>query len=165
MPVGSDQVDDSALPDAQQITQAIRIYLDIAYGNQVPQPIQSFIPPDDFTPARWLMSDFIERDFERESPNCKVRSFALRMGNTIYPHMKLRITLPPNATKYLFQVDSHDGVLTAPSGSADVGALEELKRYNSTLVEQMSASMDSAGLPTERGYLREGIARARRKKL
>ncbi len=165
MPVGSDQFDDSALPDAQQITDAIRIYLQAAYGNHIPKPIKKFIPPDEFDPEQWLMSDFIERDFDRGSQNCNIHSFALRMGNSVYPHMKLRITIPPNASKYLFQVDSHDAVLTCPSGSRDVEALEELKRYNSSLVEQMSASMDAAGLPTERGHLREGIERARRKKL
>ena len=165
MPVGSDQIDNSALPDARQITEAIRIYLEAAYGNQIPHPILKFIPPAEFSPPKWLMSDFIEHDLEQVPPGSKVRSFALRMGNSIYPHMKLRITIPPNACKYLFQVDSHDQVLTAPSGSADIEALEELKHYNSSLVEQISASMDSAGLPTERGHLREGIARARRKKL
>ncbi len=165
MSVGSDQNDNSGLPNSHQIADAIRIYLDLAYGKEIPLPIRRFIPPGQFVPAQWLMNDFIERDFDRKPEGQKIRSFGLRMGNSIYPHMKLRITLPPKSNRFLFQIDSHDEVLTAPSSSADLAALEELKRHNASLVEQMVTSMDAAGLLTERGYLREGIARARRKQL
>ena len=153
----------AGLPDCGQIRQAVEMYLRRAYGEDIPPPILRFLPPEQFDPARWLMSDFIEREYQSRSHK-KVHSYSLRMGNTIYPHMKLRLTRPPRCRQYLFLIDAHDEILFTPAGSADTKALEELKRYNAELAEQIVTAMDEAGLPTERGYLKARIAKARRKK-
>ena len=91
-------------------------------------------------------------------------NFAIRLGNSAYPHMKLRLSRPPADPDYLFLVDSHDGFLTAPPDSADRAALEQLKRHNAALAETIAAAWTQAGLPTERNYLRRKIRQARERK-
>jgi len=148
------------LPSAGQIRQAIEIYLRHAYPAGPPEKALRFLPPERFCPAEWLRSDFVEPD-EKDAPPEQVRSFALRIGNSRYPHMKLRLTRPPSERVYLFMVDSHDAFLTAAPGSADERPLEELKRHNAAVAAAITADLDAAGLPTERNYLREKIRQAR----
>jgi hypothetical protein len=98
-----------------------------------------------------------------DAPVDGVRSFSLRLGNANYPHMKLRLSRPPKDNVFLFSVDAHDAFLHAPPGSADYGALEELKRRNSQMAAAITALWDENGLPTERNYLRLKIDQARLK--
>lgn len=148
------------LPSPGQIRRAVAVYLDRAYGPDVPPAARRFIPPTDFDPPRWLMSDLIERD-PADAPLPAVRSFALRIGNSQYPHMKLRLSRPPRDEVYLFSVDCHDGVLRAPPGSADAQALEALRRHNAAVAAAIHAAWDVEDLPTERSYLRRRIEQAR----
>ena len=149
-----------ALPSAEQIRRAIELYLARSYGSAVPPAAQRLIPPDGFEPGVWLMGDPVERD-PADAPIEAVRSFALRLGNAQYPNMKLRISRPPKDNVFLFSVDSHDAFLHAPLGSADFEALEALKQHNSRLADAIGRDWDAAGLPTEKGYLREKIRQAR----
>lgn len=153
----------NSLPTALQISQAVRIYLEVAYGSQCPPSIQRLIPPDSCDPAQWLMGGAAERD-PADAPLDGVRSFSLRLGNASYPHMKLRLSRPPKDNMFLFSVDAHDAFLHAPPGSADRGALEDLKRLNSQMVATITAMWDEKCLPTERNYLRLKIDQARQKK-
>lgn len=148
---------------ADQIRLAVRIYLDHAYGDQPPESAGKFIPPDGADPADWLMSDIAERS-PADAPIEDVRSFALRIGNRLYPHMKLRLSRPPQKTVYLFSVDCHDAFLFAPAGSPDHEALEDLKRRNLEMAAAIGAAWEEVRLPTEHAYLREMIDEARRKK-
>ncbi len=150
------------LPTARQIRQAIERYIEVVYGGQAPDRIRQLLPPGDFVPAEWLMSDSVERD-PSGAPFPAVRSFAVRLGNSQYPHMKLRISLPPRDRVYLFSVDSHDGFLQASAGTEDHAALEALKAYNSSVALVVTAAWEAEGLMTERNYLRHKINQARRK--
>lgn len=114
--------------------------------------------------GQWLMGKVTERD-PASAPLDGVRSFAMRLGNSHYPHMKLRLSRPPNDAIYVFGVDSHDAFLNVPPESPDREPLEQLKRANATLSDQILAAWDAAGLPTERNYLRMRIERARLDKM
>lgn len=151
------------LPTARQIRQAIEGYIEVAYGGHMPDRIGELLPSGDFVPAEWLMSDSVERD-PSGAPLPAVRSFAVRLGNSQYPHMKLRISLPPRDRVYLFSVDSHDGFLQASAGSPDYAALEALKAFNSSVASVVTAAWEAEGLMTERNYLRHKISQVRLKK-
>lgn len=151
------------LPTAGQIRMAIERYLHVAYAGQTPQSILELLPPVDFVPARWLMSDSVERD-PSGAPLPAVRSFAVRLGNSEYPNMKLRISLPPRDRVYLFSVDAHDGFLHASAGTPDYEALEALKTHNSSIATQVTAAWEAEGLMTERNYLRRKISEVRSRK-
>ena len=152
----------TALPDAATIARAVRIFLDRAYPQGAPASAQGFYPPRDAESASWLMSGLVERSPEGVAFG-RVRSFALRLGNAQYPHMKLRLSRVPRHDVYLFTVDSHDAILQALPGSPDHEAVEALKRHNATLASDIIAAMDAANLPTERNFLREKIRHAKRR--
>jgi hypothetical protein len=149
------------LPSAGEIYRAVGAYLKCAYGQGALAPaVQRLIPPETFRPEEWLMSSFVERD-PASAPLEAVRSFALRLGNRGYPHMKLRISRPPRDAVYLFSVDSHDAFLRAPEDSPDRRALESLKHDNAAIASTVYAAWEAEHLPTERSYLRRKIEQAR----
>jgi hypothetical protein len=150
------------LPTAQQIRRAVELYLAGAYGT-APEAALRFLPPATCRPEEWLMSDLTERD-PPDAPLAEVRSFALRIGNAQYPHMKVRISCPPLERAYLFSVDAHDAFLQVPPGSPDYEPLEELKRFNARVAAAVAAAWDAAGLLTERNYLRRKIAESKRRR-
>ncbi|MCY2925140.1 MAG: hypothetical protein NT031_06820 [Planctomycetota bacterium] len=150
------------LPAADQIRRAVELYLARAYAGDPPPGAREFVPPDHAQAEEWLMSDVAERD-PADAQLSEVRSFALRIGNDLYPHMKVRISRPPLDRTYLFSVDAHDACLQVPPTSPDYAALEELKRHNARIVAAVTAAWDAASLPTERNYLRWKIAQSRRR--
>lgn len=148
------------LPSADEIRRAVEIFLAHAYKQPTSQALR-FRPAVGFRPAEWLMSDIAERD-PADAPPVGIRSFALRIGNAQYRHMKLRLSRPPKDAVFLFGVDAHDAFLNAPAGSPDHKALEELKRHNADIAAAIAAAWDAEGLPTERTYLRGKIEEAKR---
>ena len=148
------------LPTPEQIRRAVELYLQHAYGGTPPPATERFLPPADFAPGEWLMGDVAERAPDG-APLQAVRSFALRIGNAMYPHMKLRICRPPKDSEFLFTVDSHDAVLKAAPGTPGYEPLQELKRHNAAVADAVVRAWENAGLPTERQYLRSRIRRAR----
>jgi len=153
----------TGLPWRRDIQTALKIYLDRAYGGGVPDHIiQKFTIPDDCEPARWLLQDVGEPD-PADADIETVRSIALRLGNAGYPNMKLRLTRPPGNRTFLLTVDSHDVMLEAPEGTPDHKALGELKTANAAIAKAVADAWDTAGLPTERSYLRDQIRHARQR--
>lgn len=145
---------------AADIRRAVELYVARAWPEGAPPPAQRFLPPADADTRDWLMGDVPERD-PSDAPFDQVRSFALRIGNDQYPHMKLRLSRPPGESALVLSVDSHDAILSAPPGSPDAAALEELKRHNAEIASAVHAAWDAAGLLTERNYLRGKILQAR----
>ena len=149
------------LPSTEMIARAVSLYLDRAYGQDPPASVAGrFTPPPEEDLADWLMSDVAERD-PKDSDIDSVRSFALRIGNAGYPHMKVRLSRPPNDNEFVFSVDAHDACLKCPADQADHEALEQIKRYNTSVVVEVTAAWETAGVPTERSYLRRKIEEAR----
>jgi len=150
------------LPTREQILQAITIYLKHAYGGDPPASIQELLPAEPFDPVAWIEGDQVERD-PPSAPLEIVRSVAFRLGNVVYPHMKLRLSRPPQQPIFLFSVDSHDAVLKAKPGTPDHTMLEELKAHNAKISEAILTEWDTAGLPTERNYLRTLVEQTRKR--
>lgn len=156
---------ETGLPSLDEIRQAIDIYLSVAYEAGAPRPpaIGKIVPDPAAELLTWIMSRATERDPD-DAPLEQVRSFALRLGNQLYPNMKLRISRPPNVRDFLFSVDAHDAFLHVPPESPDYEPLEQLKRHNAQLVDAITARWDAQNLPTERNYLRRKILEARQRK-
>lgn len=150
------------LPSPRQIHLAISIYLRHAYGGDTPRGVIDLLPPEDFQPRQWLMSDAVERD-PGNAPLHAVRSFMLRLGNAQYPHMKLRLSRTPREAAFMFSVDAHDAFLLCPVTSPDYEPLQELKRFNAAVSAKVLKEWDAAGLPTERNFLRQHIRAARQR--
>ena len=152
------------LPRAEDIRRAVEQYLAEAYPRGVPAGVvEKYMPPRGFDPAGWLIGEVSERTPPEVNLD-QVRSFALRIGNEDYLHMKLRLTRPPSHGVFLLTVDSHDAFLEAPPGTPDHEALEKLKRKNAAVAAAVAKAWDQAGLPTERNYLRQNIYQARHRK-
>ena len=149
------------LPSREQIHRAADLYIERAYVMR-PRDIDSRLPQTDDI-AAFLMGRTIERD-PGNAPLDQVRSFSLRLGNEQYPHMKLRLSRPPRSEQFVFSVDAHDAFLFAPVNSPDYKPLEDLKRHNAALADTITAAWESAGLLTERTYLRQKIQEARERK-
>lgn len=158
----AEELNHISIPTADQIRKAIELYLVEAYPDRPPESVKTLLPPGTFDPGEFLMSDSLERTPDT-SVLRDVRSFALRLGNGEYRHMKLRISRPPRGAVYLFVVDSHDEFLKAPPGSPDREVLEGLKRHNAHVARAIGTAWDAAGLPTEKNYLRRKVREARRK--
>lgn len=151
------------LPSPEQIFRAVEIYCGHAYPGGVPESVQALLPGADVDPATWLVGDTAECD----PPDATIetlRSAAFRLGNFAYPHMKLRVSRPPNRAVFLLSVDSHDAVLQAKPGTSDYAMLQELKANNANVAEAILADWDAAELPTERRYLRDIVKKTRSRK-
>jgi hypothetical protein len=151
------------LPSLEEIRNAVEIYLKHAYGGAIPDSIHLLLPGPDVDPAAWLVGPTAECD----PPGATVknlRSSAFRLGNFAYPHMKLRVSRPPNRDVFLFSVDAHDAILQAKPGTDDFAMLQELKTHNAKVAEAILADWDAAKLPTERRYLREIVEQTKSKR-
>ena len=142
------------------LRRAIEIYLGKAYDADPPRVVLDRLPPPPARPEEYLMSRSVERSPAADRPE-GVRSFAIRLGNAAYPHMKLRLSRAPGDRTYLFSVDSHDAFLDTPAGSPERQALERLKCHNAEVSAAICAAWDRAGVPTERAYLRQKIRQAK----
>jgi hypothetical protein len=147
-------------PSLGELSKAVETFIRVAYGDCPPVHLQRFRPPPGCDPEEWLMSDEAERHPD-DVPFKQVRSFALRIGNAHYPHMKLRLSRPPNDSRFVYTVDAHDAMLKAPVGSADYEALEHLKKNNAEIAAEIVKAWEEAGLLTEHSYLRDKIRQGR----
>ena len=151
------------LPGADELRRAVAIYVSLAYPSEEPPALRRFELPDGADVGAWLMTDVAERSPDETTPLDAVRSFALRLGNGLYPNMKLRISRPPSACCAVFHVDAHDAMLKAPDGSPDQRCLRDVKAHNSELVSRITDAWEREGLLTERIYLRQAIDACRRR--
>ena len=142
-------------PSAESTWQAIDIYLKHAYADHPPAAVRERVeklkqaPPDAF-----FDSDVLERD--TETPPSR---YNLRLGNKLYPHMKLAIERSPDGKTHLFRADTHDRHIRPAPGSRDAAAFEQLMQLNQKLAEQIESAWAAAGLPTFKQYLRDDLAR------
>jgi len=152
----------NSLPTAEDLRQAVALFVGAAFPDGPPGTVERFTPPSDADMRQWLMSDVTERAPDDAAPLEEVRSFALRIGNAMYPNMKLRISRAPRCGAFVFHVDAHDAMLKAPAGSPDAACLEELKAHNATISRAIHKAWETAGLLTERRHLRNAIDACRR---
>jgi hypothetical protein len=133
------------------------LYVSIVYPNNgAPPPVAERIKPIQALGAQGTVPlDLLERD-----PANSVPSYALRLGQPLYPHMKLVIEPAPGGGttgQYLIRVDAHDRHLHAPPGSPDATWLQSIRNSNKDLTERVEAAWSQAGLPTFKDYLRQQL--------
>jgi hypothetical protein len=140
--------------DSQVLQRAVAIYLQQAYaGGVVPAAVEerrqrvAALPPGAAVP---------ESLFEVASSGAR-RTFALRLGQPLYPHMKLVIENRPEGDGFIFRADGHDAHLQAPPDSPDAPLLARLRQSNQQVVEKIEAAWDAADVPTFRNYLRQQL--------
>jgi hypothetical protein len=137
------------------LRQAIAVYLATAYpSGPPPEAVRKRLEwPADADAATLLTRAPFERAGKAGETGSEI--FALRLGNTRYPHMKLQIQPWPNAAGFLLSVNTHDQVLAIDPNSADAPAFRELQAENQRLKESIEQAWDQAGLPTFLRYLRD----------
>lgn len=96
--------------------------------------------------------------FER-APATEPLRLSLRLGNRVYPHMKLVIEKSPLGDGCLFRVDTHDRHACPEQGTPDYEAFCALMALNEGIASAIEAGWKQLGLPTFKTLLREDLAR------
>jgi hypothetical protein len=87
--------------------------------------------------------------------------YSLRLGNKLYPHMKLTIEAAPDESQFLFRADTHDGHVCPPSSSREYPQFQKLMEHNQNLAEAIDRAWAQDGIATFKTYLRDDLARRR----
>jgi len=142
--------------NAGTLRRAIGIYLQIVYpAGAVPPVVQQRIEPVNAVPEEELVAEAVFEVMQNDP-----RLLALRLGQPMYPHMKLVIEPNPSGG-YLLRADAHDTHLHAPPGSPDEKFLTMIRAANKELTEKIETAWVAQGLPTFRQYLREQLEKRR----
>jgi hypothetical protein len=141
---------------ADVLQRAITVYLGLAYPAGAPAALETRLAP-----IRALApTDTVPEDLLEPETSTGTHGFALRLGQPLYPHMKLIIETTPScggANELLLRVDTHDRHLHAPEGSPDAAWLASIRASNKQLTEQIEAAWSRAQLPTFKDYLRRQL--------
>ena len=141
------------------LRQAVAIYMKLAYGSsEPPEVVRRRLEWDDGLDADALLG---KPPFERagKSKTTGTAIYALRLGNSVYPHMKLQIQPWANDAGFLLSVNTHDQILSIEPNSEDMPAFRALQVQNQRFKEVIEQAWDEAGMPTFLRYLRDYIAK------
>ncbi|HUO08887.1 MAG TPA: hypothetical protein VM008_11340 [Phycisphaerae bacterium] len=149
---------------AHILQQAIELYVQYAYPNgTLPPAVQERAKAiRDLSPSQNVPESLLEKE-----SGASLHGYALRLGQPLYPHMKLIIepapadptsSALPNAIPFLLRVDSHDRHLHAAPGSPDEAWLSNIRASNKQVGERIEAAWSQHGLPTFKDYLRSQLA-------
>jgi hypothetical protein len=143
-------------PSVPQVWSAVEIYLRIAYGGAAPPSavrdrLASLRATDE--------ADFYDSPvFERDDARPPTR-YCLRLGNKIYPHMKVIIERAPDGRAHLFRADTHDKHIRPSANSREGRAFAELMKANQQFAEAIEAEWSQHGIATFKQFLRDDLAR------
>ena len=149
------------LPQPAVMFQAIDIYLHHAYAPGLPpKAVQARVEQLRRTdPQEMFTCPVLEHDRKDATPS----RLLIRLGNRLYPHMKLSVEPRPDRRGYLFRADSHDRHVRPPEGSRDAELFRRIVEHNAALSQTIEQAWGQAGIPTFRTFLKEDLAkRARR---
>lgn len=143
-------------PSPTKVWHAIEIYLNGAYGGKPPPSAVR----DRLGSLRATgEGDFYDSAvFERDAARPPTR-YTLRLGNTLYPHMKLVIERAPDGRTHLFKADTHDKHIRPKPESREFRAFAELMKSNQQFAEQIESEWARQGVATFKQYLRDDLAR------
>jgi hypothetical protein len=136
----------------------VEVYLQSAYaGGKPPTAVMQRLETLRNTPRE----EFYECPvFERDAPGGKPASrYAIRLGNKIYPHMKIVIEPAPSGGGHFFRADTHDRHIRPTPNSREYKAFCELMETNQSVAEQIESAWAERGLPTFRQFLRQDLSR------
>lgn len=144
------------------VIQAIRIYLEQAYPSGAPpENRRQFANLEDQLALEEILRLKGVETLPPASSTQQRPSYALRVGNDWYPHMKVVLRPLDEDGAYIFTVDTHDHV-TVPDGSPEAEALRALKARNTELARLVEKKWTQVGIPTQAAALREYLDRFRK---
>jgi hypothetical protein len=138
---------------------ACRIFLTVAYpagASTIPANRRGFLdlPPDqDLEPL--LKPPLCEA---LRTPQGSLRGYALRLGSSVYPHVKLQVISHDRDADCIFAVDTHDAFQLSPNHPDAVG-WAKLQSANRQLKQQIEHAWEADGLLTFNGLLRRELAK------
>ena len=146
----------------REFKKALAIYLAEAYQNTpLPPAVQERVAKiNTLADDQAVPLDALEKA-RCDSGRC---TYALRLGQPQYPHMKLVLEECPGGGRPLFRTDAHDSMLHTPPGSPDEAPLAALRAANKELIDRIEAAWVKAGLPTFKEYLRANLAQRKQRK-
>ena len=97
--------------------------------------------------------------FERVEEAGVIIRYSLRLGNRVYPHMKLTIDRAPTGERHFFRVDTHDRHVRPPAGSPEEQAFADLMASNQRSAQTIEAAWEASGIPTFKTFIRDDLAR------
>src|SRR5688500_15069207 len=144
-------------PSPAQVWRAIETYLAVAYGRAAPPAavrtrLDALRSADE---ATFYDNASLERD-AKEQPAAK---YALRLGNPVYPHMKLVIEPSPDGRSHLFRADTHDQHVRPAPESKEHAMFCQLMDANQKFAQAIDDGWAKAGVPTFKEYLRRDLER------
>jgi len=142
-------------PDPAIVWRAVDAFLNVAYGGPPPSAVRSRLET-----LRALDADafYDSPVFERRGEGAAARIF-LRLGNRLYPHMKLAIERRPDRHGYLFRADTHDSHCCPAVTSREYAAFRQLMEANQGVAQAVEAEWEREELPTFKTFLKEDLAR------
>jgi hypothetical protein len=140
------------------LNRACRTFLEQAYPGGEPTIASNrrvFLAiPADVPLADWLAAQpLCER---LRNPAGGLRGYALRLGSSQFPHIKLQVTEPDHGSACVFAVDTHDALRCAVSPE-EAQAWTRLQCENRKLKERIELAWEKQGLLTFNGLLRQGL--------
>lgn len=126
------------------IQHALEIYFHHAYGGD-PKRIKGL----DDAASDDVFAGFCDESRPAEAGHPRLERFTLRLGNRLYPYMKLVLQEHVIAGQFCFGVDTHDQMEIRPD-LPDYEAFMRLRRHNFELKRRIEEALSEAGLPTMR---------------
>jgi hypothetical protein len=146
----------SKLPEPMLVHKAIDIYLANAYTGALPLTARSMLNLIKTWAGEFYASPAFAKTGDRSAQRLTVR-----LGNSVYPHMKLALEPAPDGESYIFKADSHDRHLCPAQSDPDYGAFMELREKNQKIVDKIEQAWADAGVPTFKTYLQADLDRRR----
>jgi len=146
--------------DRANFEEAVRIYLEEAYGSGEPPPrVRERLQwPRGETLADLAAGDAFERT-PRGAPPDECTHLRLRLGNPRYPHMKLGLDRVQETGDWVLTVDCHDRMLMEAANESERDLVREVVQCNAEVKGRIERRWTEAGLPTFARYVRRRLAR------
>ena len=151
-------------PDVAQVWEAIETYLAIAYAGAPPVAVRRRL---DLMRAAGhdplVTCSAVERDPAGAAPDAAAgaapQRYSLRLGNRIYPHMKLVVDCRQSSAGCIFRADTHDAHCRPPAGSREAAMYQQLVDANRELATAIERAWEAKGIPTFKTFLKQDLAR------